>query len=740
MKLTRLCYVEMRRLLRKKSLWLIVLLCCCTPLAGMKLPIMQSGILSNKYIAQPLMVTSVIGAILWAVLTMLEASRTHRSGTDVLTDAVSAPALLPAARMTAQMLLSAAAAVLCMLIWLPYTAVKMEFLFSLKFYLMNYAAFLIPTWWISMLFAESLYQFTRRIEAAALIYALMIACCALPEVILSHSLNWICPIVITYSDAFPTYLPLRIVLYARCIWLLIAVSCWMLSLAAVRKYGRGLLTSFLRGCKKLILPLISAVTAAAAVLLACCQPFADHGPRTYSDDLYYSDDEIDEHPLSAVKCRYTITPHLATGSISGSAEYELRNSSGYRITDHDIAFELCCGYKVDAITLNDVALPFETLHDDQNGWRTTHFTLPEEYTGLLKISYHGIPTQPNYCMPALIMETVDPDFMALYNTAIKPWLVNIDETEYGSDFYLTLPEGITPFLDYHRFDTNEPAENGNVTWHTKVKDVPFNLLTGRYTTDELDAGGVHINFTYGEIYRDTVREHDLTGAVKTVIDYGTTHYGTLQYAQGDSLSLMQTSAMVLGGWANEGWSTWMEETITPEALKNTENGASAQEVFFHEMFHQWWGGLGVNFSDENIWSCEGMTVYSTYRLAKELYGEQYAKKNYVDKWITNVQRQDRNFYNRHPEYMEMLPESLQNAINTENTSTNHYSRMPLMLLKAEQKLGGEAEMDALLCRIYAEQTEKQNEAMDECFYSFDDFLHDSRLTEEDLYVDENFTL
>jgi hypothetical protein len=67
--------------------------------------------------------------------------------------------------------------------------------------------------------------------------------------------------------------------------------------------------------------------------------------------------------------------------------------------------------------------------------------------------------------------------------------------------------------------------------------------------------------------------------------------------------------------------------------------------------------------------------------------------------------------------------------------------MPLMLLKAEQLLGGEAEMDALLSRIYKEQVTDRLEAGEELTdYAFDDFLRDSGLTEEELQVDENFTI
>ena len=113
-----------------------------------------------------------------------------------------------------------------------------------------------------------------------------------------------------------------------------------------------------------------------------------------------------------------------------------------------------------------------------------------------------------------------------------------------------------------------------------------------------------------------------------------------------------------GGYALRGVSTWFETVLAPDTLSDTDKGASATEVFIHEMLHQWWGGLGLSCADEELWSSEGLTVYSTYRLVKEKYGELYAQQYYVDAWKEAVDEQNRSFYNRHPEYLDLLPELL----------------------------------------------------------------------------------
>ena len=734
MNLTGLCRVELRRLTRQKGFWLIVLLCCCAPFLRVFPMTFFDDILSNKYIAVPMCWSCIAGGILWAILTFLEASRVHRTGTDVLTDAASAPAALPAARMIAQMMLSAGTAVLLMLVWLPYTAYKMDFLFSLKFYLLNYLLLMIPTWWISMLLAESFYQLTRRLEAGVLLYALAVACCALPDAIINYYLRWLCPVIITYSDAFPTYWPLRIGFYSRCIWFAAALALWLISLAAVRKYQRGLFYSFIKGCKNVLLPAGALLFGGCTAFLSITQPFVDHGPAVWTDRTVFAAD--DSAYYQTVNNRFNIYPRPEDGTLTGTAEYKLVPSIVYKCTTTDYTFRLNPGYKVESLTLNDTPLEFETLHDDNWGSCTTCFSLPEGSEGVLRIVYSGMPTQTHANMPSLVMNTIDPEYISLYGEAFIPNLIGMEITEIGSELYVTLPNNLTPFLEFHPLSDCTDNGDGTSTWYTKMGEpTQWNLLAGDYVTDRFEAGGIDVAFTYGKIYSDTVKEHDLTGAVRSVFDYCTEHYGPISYSDGTTIQLMQTSALITGGWASEGWSTWMEDLVTPEALVNPDKGASAKEVFFHEMIHQWWGAFGLYFTEEDIWSCEGMTVYSTYRLAKEQYGELYAKQYYVDRWKEEVNAQNRNFYNRHPEYLDRLPQFMQDQLRESNKNINWYSRLPLMLLKAEELLGGEEQMDALLQKIYAKREQYLYMGNESDGYSFADFLADSGLTEEAISVD-----
>ena len=149
--------------------------------------------------------------------------------------------------------------------------------------------------------------------------------------------------------------------------------------------------------------------------------------------------------------------------------------------------------------------------------------------------------------------------------------------------------------------------------------------------------------------------------------------------------------MAGGGYATTGASLLDEADFTAANLGNTEKGGGAGEVMIHELVHQWWG-LGNMFDTSDPtspWSAEGLTVYTTYRIVKELYGEEYARAHYVDQWQKAVDDYYLNFYVRNPEYLEMLPEQVQLAISNSLSQVRQYNEMPLKIWKAEQLVGGE---------------------------------------------------
>jgi aminopeptidase N len=214
------------------------------------------------------------------------------------------------------------------------------------------------------------------------------------------------------------------------------------------------------------------------------------------------------------------------------------------------------------------------------------------------------------------------------------------------------------------------------------------------------------------------------------MNYCTEHLGPLSFVDKGKLIMVQRASSIGGdgGNAGPGWVEWGEFLFSEKNLSDPLKGAGAAEVFAHEIIHEWWGGLGVYSEDDGLWSDEGLDVYTTYRMMKDKYGALYAQQNYVDVWQTAVDVQNRGYYYRHPEMLRKLPAKYQAELKYRAETTNKYCRMPLMILKAEQLVGGEENMDKILQSI--QQKYKYASPL-----TYQDFLEACGLKERDLNLE-----
>ncbi|MGN0395218.1 MAG: M1 family aminopeptidase [Coprococcus sp.] len=716
--------VELRRLLKSKIMWGISVLFLCAPLTGYSLfcPTISS-VMTGRYIANPVLAGTTIGAVLYGLITIFESDKTHRKGTDVLTDSIVSQETVSLARTIAIMTISTLMTIMCAFVYLPYTATKLDYLFDAKFYFANFLVFMLPTCWISILLAEGLFQISRRIEISLFLYFAFCYFSFSKFASTNYFMRWLNPLVITYSDGFPSMWPLRVGIYTRIIWLSIAIALWVFSLICVRKYKKGLVASFIIGAKKIYLLVVVITFAISGILLWKNQPFIDHGPNEW---VMQNRSTKSAKSVKAVKSiYYTMSTDPTYGTITVRAEYEL-----YQPYEDEAVFKLNPGYKVKSIIYDGKAVSFRTVIDDTNGQRSTYFTLPDEYGKKLVIEYGGFPTQTKASY-TVVDYTVDENYISLNGCAIFPIMENYECISDDITAEITIPDKLTPYLDFEQLKTYVDNNDGTRTYTTKCMEYVGEFTAGYYVTDTFTAAQTQIDFTYGDAYSYAVERYDVEQAVTDVFEYCTKQYGELGFVDDNSLLLIQKSSMFMGGYALPGMVQWFENTLSPDTLSDPAKGADATEVFIHEMIHQWWGSYGLICSEDDLWSSEGLTVYSTYRLVKEKYGEAYAKQYYVDRWQEAVDAQNRNFYNRHPEYLEMLPESYQAEIRISNWDTNLYMRMPLMILKAEQLVGGEQKMDEILKNIY---DNRRKYSYDNPF-TYQDFLDYCGLTKEELELE-----
>ncbi|MBQ7944523.1 MAG: hypothetical protein IJ326_10745 [Lachnospiraceae bacterium] len=726
MKLISLYRVELRRLLLSKGVWLVAVLSLCAPLLGYSLyPSIWMESMTGDYIGNPVLAGTTVGAVFWAVLAMKESNRVYRNNTSVLTDAIASPLSLSTARVIAMMTISMLVTCVCSVIYLPYTMVKMEYLFQADFYFANFLVFMLPTWWISILLAESFYQLSSRMEIAVILYILLVCLSLMGVTSSGYFEKWINPMVIAFSDGFVTWWPLRMGLYTRVTWLCIAIGAWCISLLAIRKYQKGLLLSVGIGLKKVSVLVGAIVFVVLGVLLWVKQPFIDHGPDEWilEDEMVWSSGTISE-------AHYTIETHPRTGTITAKAEYEVK-----RPYDGEAELLLNPGYDIKSITYDGEEIAFWTSDEHVDGHRATYFEVPggsKNGGKLLTVEYSGFPTLAKVMAWFSVQDVVDEEYILLGGETLFPM------TEYysiGKSFLeITIPDDLTPYLDHVPMTEYLDNQDGTRTWSSECSVYVRDFSAAKYEMATFMAGDTEVKFSYSEVYHDAVEEIGAVQAVKDVLEYCTAHYGKYDWIDKNSLILLQKGAIVTGGYAHKGVSTWFESVLSPSTLADAEKGASATDVFIHEMVHQWWGDLGLQCEDDGLWSCEGLTVYTTYRIAKERYGELYAKQYYVDQWQAAVDAQNRNFYNRHPEYFELLPETYQARIRMTNEGTNKYMRMPLVILKAQELVGGEDAMDEILREMYACRSHYGFNYGYEAF-SYDDFLKFCGLTKEELNLD-----
>jgi len=275
--------------------------------------------------------------------------------------------------------------------------------------------------------------------------------------------------------------------------------------------------------------------------------------------------------------------------------------------------------------------------------------------------------------------------------------------------------------------------DGTNTWQIKFDSLRTIFYAGDYVQKDIQAAGMTISLYYGRKHETIMTQAGVDEAVRQVAEYCTSHYGTLSWCTDGKLKLLMTRVSN-GGYASNGASSMDEGDFTAKNLLNGNKGASAGggAVMIHELVHQWWG-LGNMFDgieDGSGWSSEGLTVYTTYRIMKDMYGEDYFRTHYIDEWRREVNNYYQNFYVRNPEYLSALLEKYQYGISNSLSMVRQHSEMPLKILKAEQMVGGEEAMDKILSGLFKRELDPEYP-----FLTYKGFLDACGLIEEELRLE-----
>ena len=724
MKTLKLFPLELGRLLQSRLTWLIVLLTVLSPAAGLVLyrPATATTMLS-LYLANPAMAGGVMGGVLFGALTVYELDRVSRSRADVLMDAAVSPLTMALTRLLALLAAAVGTLALTMLAWLPVSAGLIGSVFSGVDYALAYGLLMGLALPLSILAAGAAYQFTRRADLSLVLFAAF-AALSLTVWADDWQLCWLNPCVWALSDDFSNFRVFRSVAWMRLTWLAALAGVWTVSYLCVRQYGKGLFGSLARGVRRAYRPVIALALLACSGTAYAAQPFIDHSNPDLTVMSFY---EIPyAEGVTFVSRSAQVFPDTDAGTVTGRASYQFQNTSGQ---EQSISFGVNPGYTISNVRVGGADVPFTVSGYQEYNEARLEVTIPAEEQVELTMEYSGFPQESLPTMQG--GKELSDDYLCLENSALSPRVMNVlpGENGYPAAIEITLPASMTA-VPFGSSEAEVVSENddGTRTWRYEDNGAGGILYAGDYVREDIEAGGMTIQFYYGRKHQSVMEAAGAVDAVKAVVDYCTEHYGKLSFGSGETLKLIQ-SRVAGGGYATDGASLLDEADFTANNLGDAVKGGGAGEVMIHELVHQWWG-LGNMFDTSDStspWSAEGLTVYTTYRIVKELYGEAYAREHYVDQWQQAVDDYYLDFYVRCPEYLEGLPEGVRLNISNSLSGMRQYCEMPLKILKAEQLVGGEQAMDTILNSLFNRELDPMYP-----YLSYQDFLEACGLKEEDL--------
>ena len=725
MKTLRLFPRELGRLLRSRLTWLVMLLTVLGPVVGLYLYQSAVSTMNSLYLANPAIAGGIAGGILFGLLAILELDRACRSRVDVLVDAVVSPLTAALTRLSALLTTAVLTTTLTMLVWLPISAGLIGAVFDMVDYVLAYLLFMGLALPLGVLAAASAYQFTRRADLALVVFA---AFCGLSLTVWAENwqLCWLNPCVWALSDDFSNFRIYRSVAYMRLTWLAGLAGVWTLSYLCIRQYGKGALGSLARSIRRAYRPVIAVTLLACSGTAYAAQPMVDNSNPDQTAMTFFEIPYLDGVICTGRSAQ--VFPDVSAGTVRGKASYSFENSSGQ---EQKVALGVTPGYTISNVRANGETVPFSVGDYQEFNEVLLEVTLPAEAQIELTMEYGGFPREDQNLSDSQGSTEISGTYLQLENAALSPRLLNVlpDENYYPTEMEITLPNAMTaiPFGS-SRAEVVAEHEDGTKTWRWEDIGTGGILYAGDYVREDIQAGGMTIELYYGRKHQDIMTQANAADAVRDVVEYCAAHYGTLSFGSGETLKLIQ-SRIAGGGYAAGGASLLDESDFTAANLNRAEKGSGDSEVMIHELVHQWWG-LGNMFDipePDSPWSAEGLTVYTTYRIVKELYGEEYARTHYIDQWQQEVDDYYLNFYVRHPEYLEMLPEAERLRISNSLSGMRQYSEMPLKLLKAEQLVGGEDAMDQILYDLFNREIDPMYP-----YLTYDEFLSACGLTEEDL--------
>ncbi|MCL2007344.1 MAG: hypothetical protein FWG77_04590, partial [Treponema sp.] len=615
----QLLRVEISRIFRARLTWLFVVLSAISPVLGLtffKMNEVETA--GTQLIINPLLTGAIGSAILFALFTLLELDRVNKYRVSVLTDTIVSPVTLHIAKMTAVLFIVLFSGLITIIAYFPYTMIQMASFADPILYVSSYALFIIPAGLFTCLFAVIFHQVFRRADISL---CLCLACMFLSFYFFSSGdilLTWIITNIPVFSDGFGNSRPLRMGLYNRLFWFMFLTGAWIISLLCTRRYEKGIFASIIFNCRKRYLPVLGTLLLVLSLSLYRNQPFFNDAPLETDWSSIFSVHEYNEE-LSILSATAHIRPDFNRGTLFGEIKYTIDDSSAGGIKRMNIN----SGLSVYSMTADANPIAFTDLNNDQFLTKNIEFDIPEG-TKELVVEYGGYPMLWGASKLGFLGVEISRNNVELRVSSLIPDL-RLNNTRVSVN--IVLPDNFIPLPSSLNVLVGNNIDNGDgtKTWAIIHPSVDYiEIFAADYLSRSIRTGGINVEFFYHRNFHSLLEEHGIDEVLSDVFTFCIERFGPLHFLNDNYLRLIMTSAYNFGGGAVPGISDMSETTFSIYSLTDPWKGATGMEILAHEIIHQWWGLNRViwdHYDDFPAWTSEGLTVYSTYRLYKEKYGE-----------------------------------------------------------------------------------------------------------------------
>ena len=505
----RLFPLELHRLLQSRLTWLVIVLSALSPLAGLVLyKPASAGTMLSVYLANPAIAGGAVSGILFGTLTIYERSRSLQSRTAVLVSAVLSPLDLALAQMLALTAAAFLALGLTMAAWLPVSIKLIGSVFDSFDYVLAYLIFMGLALPLAILAAGAVCQLTGRADLSLVCFSAF-AGLSLTVWADNWQLCWLNPCVWALSDDFSNLRIFRSAAYMRFTWLTALTGIWAFSRLCIRQYGKGILGSLARSMRRVYRPAAAALLLALSVTVGIAQPLVDH---SNPDETIASFLELPY--LENVLCSgrsAQVFPNTALGTVSGRASFQFENTSGQQQT---AAFGINPGYTVSSVQANGVGVPFSVSSYQEFNEAMLKVFLPAENEIELTVEYSGFPQEDRNSSSMQGRTEISSEYLCLENAALSPRLMNVlpDGGMLPAAIEITLPASMT-VIPFGTGEATAAAHNndGTTTWRYQDNGAGGILYAGDYIRQDIEAGGISVEFYYGRRHQAVMEAADAAG-------------------------------------------------------------------------------------------------------------------------------------------------------------------------------------------------------------------------------------